>query len=99
MAIAQSRHSEIGRLLYQHGVLRSHKLISGFLEASMTAGRLRKADSAVAARHLVSLLESELLDRFLYQLPGEVSPKEIKDATNRAIDAFMAAYGAQKRGK
>jgi AcrR family transcriptional regulator len=99
MAIAQSRRSEIGRLLYQHGVLRSQKLISGFIEASMAAGRLRKADSAVAARHLVGLLESELLDRFLYQLPGEISPKEIRDATNRAIDVFMAAYGAQGRGK
>jgi hypothetical protein len=98
MAIAQSRHSEIGRLLYQNGVLRSHKLLSSFLKGNMAAGRLRKGDPETAARHLVSLLESELLDRFLYQLPGEVSAQEITEVTNRAIDVFMAAYGP-KPGK
>lgn len=47
----------------------------------------------VATRHLYSLLESELLDRFLFQLLGEVSSEEIKAATQRAVEVFMAAYG------
>ncbi|MCM0082459.1 TetR/AcrR family transcriptional regulator [Geomonas sp. Red32] len=94
MAIAQSRHSAVGRLLYEHGVTRSHALVSGFLERAMEGGALKKGDPAVATLHLVSLLESELLDRFLYQLPGEVTAKEIEEATGRAVDVFMAAYGS-----
>jgi len=50
-------------------------------------------DPSVAARHLISQLESELLDQFLYQLLGEVTEIDIKKGTARAIDAFMAAYG------
>ncbi len=99
MAIAQSRHSEIGRLIYQRGVLRSQKLIARFLEDLMSGGKLRKADPDIAARHLVSLLESELVDRFLFQLPGGISESDIKEGTARAIDVFMAAYSERHPGK
>jgi len=95
MAIAQSRHSEIGRLIYQRGVLRSQKLIARFLEELMAGGKLRKADPDIATRHLVSLLESELVDRFLFQLPGGISESDIKGGTARAIAVFMAAYAAE----
>jgi hypothetical protein len=50
---------------------------------------------SVAARHLISQLESELLDRFLYQLLGEVTKTDIKKGTARAIEAFMAAHGPE----
>ena len=98
MAIAQSRNSEIGRLIYQRGVLRSQQLISQFLENSMSAGKLRKAAPDIAARHLTSLLESELLDRFLYQLPGEIGAGDIKSCTARAIEVFLAAYASNASG-
>ena len=45
-------------------------------------------DPSVAAQHLISQLESELLDRFLYQLLGEVTKTYIKKGTARAIEAF-----------
>ena len=93
MAIAQSRHSEISKLIYERGVLRSQKLIAGYLQALMSSGKLRQADPDIATRHLVSLLESELLDGFLYQLPGKVSGEDIKSSTARAIEVFIAAYG------
>lgn len=99
MAIAQSRNSEIGRLIYRRGVLRSQQLISQFLEDSMSAGKLRKAAPDIAARHLTGLLESELLDRFLYQLPGEISTSDIENCTARAIDVFLAAYAAEQPTK
>ncbi|MBJ6725546.1 TetR/AcrR family transcriptional regulator [Geomesophilobacter sediminis] len=92
LAIAQARHSDIGRLVYERGVLRSQSLIAQFLGESMREGKLRQADPTVATRHLVALLESELLDRFLFQLPGAITPAEISGCTARAVDAFLAAY-------
>lgn len=93
LAISESGRTALGRFVYERGVLRSQNQISAFLQAAMALGKLRQADPDVATRHLYSLLESELLERFLFQLLGEVSTEEIKRVTARAIDVFMAAYG------
>ncbi len=93
LAIAASGQTELGRLVYERGVQRSQKHVSVFIREAMRLGKLRQADPDVATKHLYSLLEAELLDRFLFQLLGEVSQKEIKQMTARAIDVFMAAYG------
>ena len=93
LAISQSGRTELGRLVYERGVLRSQKLISRFLEAAMSDGKLRQADATVATQHLHSLLEAELLEPFLHQQLGEVTAKQIGEITARAIDVFMAGYG------
>ncbi len=62
----------------------------------MGLGRLRQADPVVAALHLLSLLESELMERFLFQVLDKVSDAEIKQVTDRAIDVFIAAYGPSR---
>jgi AcrR family transcriptional regulator len=96
LAISGSGRSERSRLVYERGVLRSQNLVAEFLKAAMELGKLKPADPIVATRHLHSLLESELLERFLFQLLGEVSTEEIKAVTARAIDVFMAAYGPRQ---
>lgn len=93
LAISESGRTELGRLVYERGVLRSQNLISEFLQAAMNRGKLRQADADTATRHLCALLESELLDRFLFRVVGELSTEEIRAVTARAIDVFMAAYG------
>lgn len=93
LVIAAAARTELGRVVYEHGVLRSQKLVAEFLGAAMRQGKLREADLQVTTRHLYALLEAELVDRFLFQLPGKVSAKEIKAVTGRAIDVFMVAYG------
>jgi AcrR family transcriptional regulator len=96
LAISESGRSEQSRLVYERGVLRSQNLVAEFLQAAMGLGKLKPADPIVATRHLHSLLEAELIERFLFQLLGEVSTEEIKAVTARAIDVFMAAYGPQR---
>lgn len=93
LAIAESGRSEQSRLVYERGVLRSENLVAEFLLTAMQLGKLKSADPLVATRHLQSLLESELLERFLFQLLGDVTSQEIKAVTARAVDVFMAAYG------
>lgn len=94
--MAISAPGQLGKLLYERGVLTSQKLIADFLQEAMNLGKLRNADPALATLHLHSLLEAELIDRFLFKLLDQVSEEEIKDITARAIDVFMAAYGPQK---
>lgn len=96
LAVSESGRSGLSSIVYERGVLRTQKLVSEFLQEAMNLGKLRQADSVVATRHLQSLLESELLERFLFQLLGEVSAEEIKAVTARAIDVFMAAYGPNR---
>ena len=93
LAISESRRTDLGRVMYEDGFLRSMKLISEYLSVQMSLGRLRQADPDVATLHLNSLLQSEFSERFLLRVLGEVSPEEIKTATDRAINVFMAAYG------
>lgn len=93
LAISESGQTELGRLMYERGVQRSQKVVADFITAAMSQGKLRQADPVVATKHLHSLLEAELIDRFLFQLSGAVSDEEIKAVTARAIDVFMAAYG------
>lgn len=93
LAVSESGRTSIGRLVYERGVLRGQNFMADFLQQAMAAGKLRPADPQIATKHLFGLLESELLERFLFQLLGEVSAEEIQTVTGRAIAVFMAAYG------
>ena len=73
-------------MVYERGVQRSQNFVADFIRTAMSLGKLRQADPIVATKHLHSLLEAELIDRFLFQLLGEVSNEEIKQVTARAID-------------
>jgi AcrR family transcriptional regulator len=95
LAFSESGRTKLGPILYERGVMRSQNLIADYLQQAMSLGKLRQADPVVATRHLCSLLESELLEQFLLQVPHEVSAEKIKTVTARAIDVFMAAYGSQ----
>lgn len=93
LAIASSGNTKLGRLIYERGVRQSQALVAELLAAAMQQEKLRTADPEVATKQLYALLEAELIDRFLLQLLGKVSPKEIRTVTARAIAVFMAAYG------
>jgi AcrR family transcriptional regulator len=92
LAIAESGRTALGQIVYERGVLKNLKLISEVLQRAMILGKLRQADPVLAAKQLHCLLETELLDRFLFQVLGEVSVEEIREITARGIEAFMAIY-------
>lgn len=93
LTVSESGRTNLGRLVYERGVLPSQNLMAGFLQQAMERGKLRRADPLVATRHLYALLESELLDGFLFQVLEQVGPEEISAITERAVGVFMAAYG------
>ncbi|MBC3810570.1 MULTISPECIES: TetR/AcrR family transcriptional regulator [Undibacterium] len=87
---------QLGKLLYERGILSSQSIITNFLQDAMTQGKLRQGNAAVATLQLHGLLEAELINPFLFKLLEHVSEAEIKAMTARAIDVFMAAYAPQK---
>ena len=69
-------------------------MVAEFLKKGMKRGVLRAADPKTAAMHLLSLLESELLQRALLDVRAAVKPEVIKGAVRRAVDVFVSGRSA-----
>ncbi|WP_153110846.1 TetR/AcrR family transcriptional regulator [Propionivibrio limicola] len=93
LIVSEAGRGELGRLCFERGPQRSLAMVSDFLQAAMDLGKLRQADAQVATLHLRGLLEAELLDHFLFQVPVEVSEEKIRGIVVRAVTVFIAAYG------
>lgn len=93
MVVAEAGRSDLGRQCYELGPVRNEAALAAFLAQAMATGKLRQADARTASLHLRGLLESELLDRFLFQAMDQVGAPEFKGIVERAVATFMAAYG------
>ncbi len=93
LIVAEAGRSDLGRKCYALGPERSEAVAAAYLQQAMDAGKLRQADPRIAALHLRALLEAEWLDRFLFQTLEPISDQAINATVQRAIAAFMAAYG------
>ncbi len=58
----------------------------------MKRGALRTADPEIAAMHLLSLLESELLQRVLPGVIDTMKPEALGGIVRRAVDVFLSGY-------
>ena len=92
LSIAESRQSDIGRVSFERAVLPIEKKVAEFLKSAMKRGLLRTADSKIAAMHLLSLLESELLQRVLLGVIESVKPDALSGTVRRAVDVFLSGY-------
>jgi hypothetical protein len=59
----------------------------------MKRGALRTADPKTAAMQLLSLLESELLQRVLLGIISSVKPEALHSGARRAVETFLSGYG------
>lgn len=92
LLIAEANRSGIGKLFYAKiAAMRSH--VVAFLSRLMTSGALRPDDARLAAEHLRSLLEAEILEPLLLQARDDFPGKEeIALAADRAVAAYLRAY-------
>lgn len=93
LAIAESAHSSIGKVVFQGATLPMEKQVAEFLRKQMKREVLRTADPNIAAMHLLSLLEAELLQRVLLGMMEAVKPEALKGAVRRAVEVFLSGYG------
>ena len=92
LAIAELGHSSIGKVVFEGSGLPMEKHVAQFLKMVMKRGVLRTADPKIAAMHLLSLLESELLQRVLLGVMDAVKPEAIKGVVRRAVEVFLSGY-------
>jgi hypothetical protein len=93
LAIAESRHSNIGKIVFEGATIPIEKQVAEFLRKGMKLGALRTADPKTAAMQLLSLLESELLQRVLLGIVSSVKPEALNSAARRAVETFLSGYG------
>lgn len=92
LLVAEGERSQVGARCYDQGPRRGHALISGFLQQAMDRGALRNAPAELATRHLLALLEAELLERFLFQHLPLPAPAELDACADRGVEAFLHLY-------
>jgi AcrR family transcriptional regulator len=97
MMVAQSAHSDIGRSFFELGPKRGEETVAAFLQSEMEAGRLKQADAAVAAKHLMALLGAEVLQPILMGAMAPPARQKQKQMVERGVEVFLAAYGSGGR--
>jgi AcrR family transcriptional regulator len=93
LAIAESRHTNIGKIVFEEAMVPIEKQVAEFLKKAMKRGALRNADPKTAAMQLLSLLESEFLQRVLLGVVSSVKPEALNSAARRAVETFLSGYG------
>ncbi len=93
--IAEGFRTELGRLFYEHGPRNQWRRFTNFFAAKVAEGVFRNADAQQATAHLEALCTSGLIERLLEGAIDHVSPEQIEQMTDGALDVFFRAYGAE----
>lgn len=92
LTIAEAGRAGIGKLFYEKITSRQEE-IAKFIGISMDAGKLRRADTHLAAAQLRALLEAEIFDPYLLSVRTTIpDDTELTAITDRAVDSFLRAY-------
>lgn len=83
------RSTGIGREVYEIGPHRGLMVLVDFLTARRSAGEIALTSPEVAALHFKGLLEAGVTEPMLY---GSERVRDVNEATDSAVDAFMKIY-------
>ena len=93
MVIAAAVDPAVGRLFYEQGPLKGLQYLERYFAATIASGRLRDADPRVVACHFQGLLTAEVNEVGLLNVRTTLSQQEVQTIVDRAVDAFVRAYG------
>ncbi|NEU11667.1 TetR/AcrR family transcriptional regulator [Methylobacterium sp. BTF04] len=92
---ATEKFPRFGQAFYEAGPVQGVARLGAYLAAQVTAGRLRKADTELAAKHFLHLCQAGLLTRLLFAAGGPVTNREIEYRVIEAVRVFMAGYAPE----
>lgn len=92
LVFAATSDIEVGRTVYQKAVKPHVLRTAEFLASTMKIGRLRDADPELAAWHLIGLLESESLLKFLMHSLESSTLENIDGVVDRTVRVFCDSY-------
>lgn len=90
---AESGRTDIGKRFFDRGPCDGCAKLAAYFEQCIRLGKLRSADTQVAATHLIALLKAEIMDPLLFGAREITELPPIHDAVSRAVDIFLRAYG------
>jgi AcrR family transcriptional regulator len=94
MVMSEAGRSSIGQEFYMNGRQRGLESLSAFLERASKIGKIRPCDFVIAASHLLALFEAEFVPPVHFGIARPAPSRlEIRQATQRAVDVFLSAYG------
>ncbi|MCJ2135467.1 TetR/AcrR family transcriptional regulator [Methylobacterium sp. J-026] len=90
---ASEKFPRFGQVYYEAGPACGVERLSGYLDAQVQAGRLRIADTELAARHFLHLCQAGLLTRLLFGAGGIADAAGRQHQVDEAVRMFLAGYG------
>jgi len=90
---AESGRTDIGKRFFDRGPCDGSAKLAAYFEQCIVLGKLRSADTLVAATHLIALLKAEIMDPLLFGAREMTELPAISEAVSRAADIFLRAYG------
>ncbi|MFE1602365.1 TetR/AcrR family transcriptional regulator [Methylobacterium sp. ID0610] len=92
---ASEKFPRFGRAFYEAGPVQGTERLRVYLDAQVAAGRLRPADTKLAARHFLDLCASGTLRRLLFAVGDPPTAAEKSYLIGEAVRVFFAAYGPE----
>ncbi len=89
------RFPQLGKLLYDQGAGRGLVLMEQYIRQQRGMGRLRVADTAIAAEQFLDMISGRLLMRAALGLAPKPPAKDKRSRVKAAVDVFLAAYGCE----
>ncbi|MCC8552752.1 TetR/AcrR family transcriptional regulator [Xanthomonas hortorum] len=93
--IGVSGRSDVGALFFSAGQQEGMERFAEYLQTQVDCGLLRCDDTLLAAHQFAALLEAETLMPCLFGALKDPSPEYLRDATQRAVELFLAGYGCK----
>lgn len=87
-----SRFPEIGAAFQGKGMVAHKQALADFFESQMTAGALRRADPALAARQFLDLCRSDLQRLRTWNVIPPMTDADLHAQADQAADAIMLLY-------
>lgn len=92
---AVEKFPRFGQAFYEAGPAQGVARLAVYLDRQVAAGRLRPADTELAAKHFLHLCQAGMLTRLLFAAGGPVTEAEIGPRVAEAVRVFFAAYGPE----
>ena len=90
---ACEKFPRFGQAFFEAGPAMGVARLTAYLDAQVTAGRLKAADTNLAAKHFLHLCQAGLLTRLLFNAGDPVTQDEIDYRIQEAVRVFFAGYG------
>jgi AcrR family transcriptional regulator len=92
---ACEKFPHLGQSFFEAGPALGVARLSAYFEAQVAAGRLRKADTDLAAKHFLHLCQAGHFTGLLFAAGGELSESDMHRRVDEAVRVFMAGYGPE----